>query len=71
MKEDICAKIARYIEAKQRLTFELVDIAHSYGIGGDGDTEAFKQAYEEYINAHKDIPESVLERLDKREEVEI
>ena len=64
--EELCAKVTRYIEAEQKMSFELTEMVYLYALGASINAEEFKQAYEEYIDARKAIPEDVLERLNKR-----
>ena len=63
--EELTEKIARYIEAKQELVFEMTGIAHLDSFESYDDTE-FKQLCKKYMEARKAIPEDVLERLDNR-----
>ena len=64
--EELTEMIARYIEAKQKLVFEMTSIAHLDNIESYDDTE-FKQLCKKYMETRKAIPEDVLERLDNRQ----
>ena len=66
--EELCAKVTRYIEAEQKMSFELTEMVYLYALGASINAEEFKQAYEEYIDARNDIPEDVLKRLDNRKD---
>ncbi len=68
--KDLTEKIARYIEAKQELVYEMTGIAHLDNIEQYDDAD-FKRLCKQYVDARKEIPEDVLERLDNREKSEI
>ena len=63
--DELTEKIARYIEAKQELVFEMTGIAHLDNIESYDDAE-LKRLCQKYMDARKAIPEDVLERLDNR-----